>query len=204
MKKPFIIMLAFHSLPRYNLPMPHEFPTVGHGAVPFGFFNINTDLLWLQKRFFFADDFCAAVRTLAAAGESSGAALPCWRVDHPAMIGDLNGAIRGDYHKGFIGAVYARWPFPKRKADFTQDPDGYQTREEVADLIKHVGVEEKLTVRWNHKVVTLGTVAVALPDFGAMLRHLEQGPPPWREGRLPDYLAETLQTLKEQDSPLLG
>lgn len=184
--------------------MPHEFPTVGHHAVPFGFFNTKTDLLLLQKRFFFADDFCTCVSTLAAAGESSGAALPCWRVDHPAMIGDLNGAIRGDYHKGFIGAVYARWPFPKRKADFKQDPDGYQTREEVTTLIEHVGVDEKLAVRWNHKVVTLGTVALALPDFAAMLEHLQQGPPPWRDDRMPDYLSEMLAELKKLDSPLLG
>ena len=184
--------------------MPHEFPTVGHHTVPFGFFNTKTDLLLLQKRFFFADDFCAAVLALAKAGESSGSMIPCWRVDHPAMIGDLNGAIRGDYLKGFIGAVYARWPFPKTKADFKQDPDGYQTREEIAGLIEHVGEQEKLPVRWNHKVVTLGTVAVALPDFAAMLEHLQHGPPPWRDHRMPDYLAHTLGELKKLNSPLLG
>jgi len=184
--------------------MPHEFPTVGHKTIPFGFFNVKIDLLIMQKRFFFAHDLCDAILDLAAGGEGSWTTLPCWRIDHPAMIGDLNGVLRGESHKGLYGAVYARWPLPPRRSDFRQDPDAHQTRDEVADLIEHIGMEEQLVVRWTGQVVTFGTVAVALPDLHAMLRHLRDGPPPWREGRLPEYLSELLQDLEQHASPLFS
>ncbi len=45
--------------------MPLAFQSLSHGQIAFGFFNIETDMLLLDIHFFFADDFCRAVRELA-------------------------------------------------------------------------------------------------------------------------------------------
>ena len=185
--------------------MPLEFHSISHGAVPFGFFNIKTDMLLLQKRFFFAHRFCEVVKNLAAGGAGSESTLPCWRIDHSAMIGDLHGAIRGDYLKGFIGATYGRWPFPKKKADFKQDPDGHQTREEVESLIEHVSLAEEIVVRWNAQVVSLDTMSFSVEEFARLVAYVDRGGHPrWRDDRRPDYVADMTTALQQASSPLLG
>ena len=52
--------------------MPLLFKSRSHGQLPFGFFNIEIDMLLLDRSFFFAEEFCRAVVELArtvAAGE---------------------------------------------------------------------------------------------------------------------------------------
>jgi hypothetical protein len=51
--------------------LPLEFHFLSHGRIAFGFFNIDTDLLLLEKYFFFAHFFCNAVGKIAS-----------WKEDH--------------------------------------------------------------------------------------------------------------------------
>ena len=46
--------------------MPLAFESLSHGTVAFGFFNIESDMLLLDRYFFFAGDFCDCVTALAA------------------------------------------------------------------------------------------------------------------------------------------
>jgi hypothetical protein len=38
--------------------MPISFPSKSHGQIPIGFFNIETDMLLMDRYFFFSTDFC--------------------------------------------------------------------------------------------------------------------------------------------------
>jgi hypothetical protein len=38
--------------------MPISFPSKSHGRIPIGFFNIETDMLLMDRYFFFSTDFC--------------------------------------------------------------------------------------------------------------------------------------------------
>jgi hypothetical protein len=42
---------------RLGASMPLAFESLSHGAIAFGFFNIETDFLLLERYFFFADSF---------------------------------------------------------------------------------------------------------------------------------------------------
>lgn len=46
--------------------MPLAFESLSHGAIAFGFFNIESDMLLLEHYFFFATDFCEHIRAMAA------------------------------------------------------------------------------------------------------------------------------------------
>ena len=185
--------------------MPLEFSSISHGPVAFGFFNIKTDMLLLQERFFFADRFCAAVRTLAAGGSGSEAELASWRIDQPDMIGNLHGAIAGVVLSGFIGATYARWPFPKEQAGFKQDPGGQQTQDEVEALISPMAEEEQVRVHWNGQVVSLGDMSFTLPDFSQLVMYVDRGGyPKWKDDRRPGYVAEMMDQLREDGLLWLG
>jgi len=38
--------------------MPISFLSKSHGRIPIGFFNIETDMLLMDRYFFFSTDFC--------------------------------------------------------------------------------------------------------------------------------------------------
>ena len=59
--------------------MPLSFHSLSHGTVAFGFFNIESDMLLLDRYFFFATDFCAHVSDLAESG-APGAYEAVWTV----------------------------------------------------------------------------------------------------------------------------
>ena len=75
--------------------MPLAFQSLSHGEIAFGFFNIETDMILLDRYFFFAADFCAPVMALAGSGtgpiDSSLTAYIFKNTD----IGNLGGAIHG-------------------------------------------------------------------------------------------------------------
>ena len=184
--------------------MPLAFTSRSHGTVAFGFFNITTDMLLLQRWFFFADQFCAAARALAAGGEGSETQLACWRIDDPADVGDLHGAIAGQVLSGFIGATYERWPFPAMPQDFKQDPDGDQTREEARSLIQPLSREQVLAVSWTEGTVQIGDMTFDLPDFAQLVGYVDRGGyPRWRDQRRPGYVVEMMEALSALGSPLL-
>ena len=77
--------------------MPLEFHSISHGRIAFGFFNIETDLLLLEKYFFFAHGFCSMVDEIAAkqSHESNEIGLVGYFIDRHEDIGNLMGAIHG-------------------------------------------------------------------------------------------------------------
>ena len=60
--------------------------------------------------------------------------LPAWRLA-PGQMGDLYGAMAGQDYSGLIGALYQRRPFPRRRQDFAQKPQGTLGRPEVVRLL---------------------------------------------------------------------
>ena len=182
--------------------MPLAFTSRSHGTVAFGFFNIQTDMLLLQRRFFFADQFCGAARALAAGGDGSEAALEGWRIDDPAKVGDLHGAIAGQVLTGFIGATYDRWPFPALPRDFKQDPDGSSTQAETVALIGPYADQEQSSLRWAGQVISVGEFAFDLDSFAQLILYVEQGGyPRWKDERRPLYVTRMMRALRGAGAP---
>ena len=118
--------------------MPLSFRSKHHGNIAFGFFNIESDMLLLEKYFFFADRFCEWMIELSTQGNEAYTGLNCtvFHISDPHDIGDLMGAIHGMRFTGFMGPLYRRFPFPKDPLDFKQNPEGFQTRESVTSEMK--------------------------------------------------------------------
>ena len=110
--------------------MPLAFESESHGEIAFGFFNIDGDMLLLERTFFWAEEFCRAVSGLADAGTGTAleARIPAWVIDRAEDVGDLMGAIHGVRYTGYLGAVYRRWPFPHAPGAFRQRLDGAANR----------------------------------------------------------------------------
>jgi len=99
--------------------MPLSFSSISHGTVAFGFFNIHTDLLLLENRFFFATEFCAALIRMAEGESAFETAMEAYLIEDRSRVGDLMGAIQGRVFTGFIGEVYRRFPFPAPRSGIT-------------------------------------------------------------------------------------
>ena len=106
--------------------MPLAFESISHGAIAFGFFNIDSDMLLMDRYFFFSTEFCRYIEAIAECGpdESLMMSWPVYHISNPADVGDLMGAIHGVHFSGFIGEVYQKYPFPQKEADFKQKPRG--------------------------------------------------------------------------------
>jgi hypothetical protein len=172
--------------------MPLAFESRSHSTVAFGFFQIESHMLLLQDVFFFADDFCAAVESLAA---KDSAALAGWRVPDRTAVGDLHGAMAGRDLGGFIGATYQRWPFPTNPSDFRQNPDGHQTRELVTPLADRFGNPESFELRWDPgaATVSLAEYVFGAGNFRRLLDYVARGGyPRWTDDRQPDYVQRML------------
>lgn len=115
--------------------MPLSFESHSHGPVAFGFFNIESDMLLLERYFFFCEDFCEWSATLVE--QESPVFLDCevFHIKKEQDIGDLMGAIHGIRFTGFIGRVYRQFPFPEDPSRFRQNPEGAKTRETMKALI---------------------------------------------------------------------
>ncbi len=184
--------------------MPLAFQSSSHALVAFGFFHIETDLLLLERRFFFAPDFCQAWLALAAApGPEVSLKLPAWSLS-PEQVGDLHGAISGRDSHGFIGALYQRLPFPRRREEFAQKPRGALPRHEVEKLLDGSGSGRDLELQAsaNPQVVRLASYAFSGPQWRALVDYVWQGGMPgWQQGRRPEYLLHCADILKQSGSP---
>ena len=175
--------------------MPLAFHSLNRGDIAFGFFNIDTDLLLLDHYFLFADDFCSYINHLAQ-HESPGSYETLWDVyDIPSRteIGDLMGAIHGIRHTGFIGEVYRVFPFPRKQADFKQDPDGSRNRPAVKPIIEKYAGRAKIPVRADaeHGTVAIGESLFTKEVFHQIVEYVWLGGyPRWREGVRPSYVME--------------
>jgi len=192
--------------------MPLAFRSLSHGTIAFGFFNVESDMLLLQHLFFFADRFCAAVvalaeqEGLAAPGEGGrGLSLAGWRIEDPAAIGDLGGAISGTALSGLIGATYREFPFPARPEQFRQAPEGARTQGVIGRMADQFGRAEEIPLRWNRATgtVALGEFVFTEAMFGLLVGYVERGGMPrWRDETPPDYVRAMAARLAQLRSPL--
>jgi hypothetical protein len=181
--------------------MPLGFNSVSHGPIAFGFFNIQTDLLLLENRFFWAEDFCRAAVARHAAPPDRDFALEFggWIIDDFSRVGDLHGALSGTRLTGFIGDVYRKWPFPQDRAEFKQDPAGERNR----------GVVQALLARWARplnlpvtRAAGSGTVSLAGFVFERLVWEkliayvVRGGLPAWRDGVTPGYVTAMIEALQ--------
>jgi hypothetical protein len=181
--------------------MPLAFESTSHGRLAFGFFQIESDMLLLDRLFFFADSFCQAVARLAAGQEP--VALPGWRIDDPRQIGDLHAAIAGQVLSGLIGATYRRWPFPREPEAFRQNPDGHQTQAEVRDMISRFGQAQDLALRWQRPLgkIWVQEYGFSEHEFARLVTYVDRGGHPrWKDGRRPDYVEDLVAELRRLKS----
>lgn len=184
--------------------MPLSFPSLSHGSIAFGFFNIDTDLLLLEHYFFFADLFCGHISRLSGySGEKP--VEETWDVHSipdRAQIGDLMGAIHGIRYSGFIGDVYRRFPFPKTQAEFKQRPEGYRTRSVVEEIMGKYA--ERARMPFNAEpgpgTVKIGQYLFSAGAFQDLIQYVWLGGyPRWRDGVRPGYVLDMKNAVEESD-----
>ena len=173
--------------------MPLSFQSASHGSIAFGFFNIESDMLLLEHYFFFATDFCRHVVELS---RSSGETVirqkwPVRTIPERQQIGDLMGAIHDVRYTGFIGTVYRQFPFPQNPADFKQNPQGVDTRHEMAQLLEPFSKPVDLTVIADLETgeVIIGEYHFDITTFQQLIAYVGRGGyPRWKAENPPDYV----------------
>jgi hypothetical protein len=188
--------------------MPLLFRSLSHGDVAFGFYNIETDGLLLDRYFFFSTDFCQAVQTLAAASARQAAAvsLAGHEFPDPAGIGDLMGAIHGVRFTGYLGEVYRRWPFPKDPRAFRQKLNCAENRAPTLALLDELAVPVTIKVAREpgFRRVAIGPYRFSRNVFGELLRYVVRGGHPtwegYEEGRMPAAVRPLLGVLDQLQS----
>lgn len=182
--------------------MPLAFPSLNHGTIAFGFFNVDTDLLLLEHYFLFANDFCSYIATLASRSEQS-AFETSWAVhsiDRRSDIGDLMAAINGIAFSGFIGDLYRRFPFPGNPEGFKQKPEGFQNRAVVEEMLGHRAVKREIFIRCDadHETVALGEYLFSKAVFHDLIGYVWLGGyPRWRENVRPEYVLEMKKEIEK-------
>ncbi|MHC4471928.1 MAG: hypothetical protein ACYTDY_18420 [Planctomycetota bacterium] len=189
--------------------MPLSFETVNRGTIAFGFFNIETDMLLLERHFFFADMFCEQVSEVARA-DPRASFRRMWRVHTIGSaedVGDLAGAIHGIRHTGFIGETYRRYPFPARPEEFRQKPEGFQTRAVVGEMVRKYAVEEEVPFSGDSgsEEVSIGDYRFTREGFHALVLYVWRGGyPRWRDEERPPYVLDLKAAIVGRAHWLLG
>jgi len=176
--------------------MPLAFKSLSHGTVPFGFFNVESDLLLLERSFFFAADFCSLVIALADGEPEARVLKPAWFIESPADIGDLRGAIEGTRFTGLIGEVYQRFPFPQEPAGFKQKPDGWKTRPILLEILGRRAVRSDLPVAAESAegAIAIGDYRFSRTGFHDLVDYVWRGGyPRWENGVRPDDVLQMAQ-----------
>jgi len=193
-------------IPCYGTAMPLAFESTSHGTFAFGFFNIRSDMLLLDNRFFFATGFCALMTDLVGiAADAHEASMDGWIIDRPKDVGDLMGAIRGRRFTGFIGDTYRRYPFPAAPEDFRQAPEGDGTQAEFAAMIERYARRGPIPFEADSKAdrVAIGGVEFTVAVFHDLLRYVWRGGyPRWRDEVRPAYVMEMKEILERSASRL--
>ena len=173
--------------------MPLAFQSISHGTIAFGFFNIDSDMLLLDRYFFFATEFCRHLIEIAEKNPQ-GSYETSWEVyniSDPEDIGDLMGAIHGIHYTGFIGEVYRMFPFPERPEDFKQRPEGASTRDKIEEIIKKFAGSFQITfvIGQETEEVSVGPYRFTRTGFQELIKYVWQGGyPRWKDEIRPDYV----------------
>lgn len=188
--------------------MPLAFNTLNRGAIAFGFFNIDTDLLLMDRFFLFAPEFCGHIVELA--GDQGLATFEArWDVDvieDPADIGDLMGAIHNISHTGFIGEVYRLYPFPSAPEDFRQKPEGHMAREEIRKILDRYARPAALQFTAEPQQggeITIGPFRFSQAGFLELVQYVWLGGyPRWRDMKRPDYVSVMMTRVRQSSNPV--
>jgi hypothetical protein len=189
--------------------MPLAFDSLSHGTIAFGFFNIESDMVLLDRHFFFAADFCRLMEDIAGnnAVEPYQGRWSVYLIEFPENIGDLMGAINGTRFTGFIGELYRRFPFPLQPEDFKQNPEGYQTRPEVSQIIAKYArrVEISIVVTADGEEIGIGVYRFNRSQFQELIKYIWQGGyPRWKKGIRPDYVQQMALKLTQNTKPIFS
>jgi hypothetical protein len=187
--------------------VPLQFESISHGSIAFGFFNIETDLILLNHYFLFAEDFCRSVSSIAE-GQMSGIYKTSWDIylfEQMKNIGNLMGAIRGVDDRGFIGEVYRHFPFPKKRTEFKQKPDGFKKRSEIEEMIGNFAIKTSISVFIDERMeqITIGVFVFNRPVFQDLIHYVWVGGfPRWQDNLRPDYVLSMQERIKRSNKPL--
>jgi hypothetical protein len=189
--------------------MPLSFLSRSHGMVAFGFFNIETDMLLLENLFFFCDRFCRAVVSLQEQSPSSTAEawMDGYRIENPALIGSLHGAIQGVDLTGFIGEVYRQFPFPLSPQGFRQKPYGETNQAIVQAIIGKFAKNESIHLTSDQKatVTIIEEFVFGQQRFAELIAYVDQGGyPRWEHGIRPGYVVKMMEKLLLGNKPAVS
>jgi hypothetical protein len=183
--------------------MPLAFDSLSHGSIAFGFFNIDSDMLLLDRYFFFSTDFCEQISRIVESDEG-GSFKTSWQVyyiEEPEDIGDLMGAIHGIHYQGFMGELYRRFPFPERPEDFKQKPEGVKTRAIVEDMIAKYAeyIEIPFITDKEAQGVEIGAYRFSRPSFHELIKYVWRGGyPRWKDEVKPDYVLAMKREIEQK------
>ncbi len=176
--------------------------------MPFGFFNVATDMILLGDHFVFASDFCDWIAEWAGADDVVREERPFWVIEDPRKIGNLHGAMAAEDHRGLIGASYVRYPFPIAPDDFKQDPDGQSARPHLERLAReHAGSVRLVPVVLDPgaRTFAVGPYLFDAHGLSELVRYLWLGGmPQWRDERRPPYIEAMMTAVRGSRSPLFG
>lgn len=183
--------------------MPLAFESLSHGTISFGFFNIDSDMLLLDRLFFFSTEFCSRVVEMAEG--SDGIEIAGYTFDDDAAIGNLMGAIHGVEFTGFIGALYRLYPFPEKPEEFRQKPEGTKTQETVRSLIERFGRQAAIEFsadRGSGETV-IGDYRFARESFHELIGYVWRGGyPRWRDESPPEYVRAMAAAIEASEHPV--
>ena len=175
--------------------MPLAFESLSHGTIAFGFFNIDSDMLLLEKYFVFASEFCQHISEMAANCDQDqfDSSWPIYAIEDRAQIGDLMGAIHGIHYTGFIGEIYRRYPFPEKPEAFKQKPEGYRSQAFVREMISKYAALIQLPAKAHNRAleVDIGEYKFSRKTFQELVAYVWRGGYPlWQNGIRPDYVLD--------------
>jgi len=192
--------------------MPLSFESRSHGPVAFGFFNIESDMLLLDRLFFFCEDFCTWISTLAEhpamTKQASPAVLDCevLVIRNPQDIGDLMGAIHGIRFTGFIGRVYERFPFPAAPSEFRQNPAGDRTRQKMQELIAPFSAPQTIQMgAGDPDGFSFGPYQFTKAVCHELIRYVREGGyPRWKDNLPPACVTDMTHRLTRARNPFFA
>jgi hypothetical protein len=187
--------------------MPLAFESLSHGPIAFGFFNIDSDMLLLDRYFFFSTDFCKFISALVES-DDEGSFKTFWHVfyiDNTKDIGDLMGAIHGIHYQGFIGELYQQFPFPKRPEDFKQKPEGVMNRAIAEHMI--AGYAKLITIPFmvneGGEEVKIGVYRFNRISFQELITYVWRGGyPRWKDEVRPEYVLDMKRKIEQNKKRL--
>lgn len=187
--------------------MPLQFESISHGPIAFGFFNIETDLVLLNQYFLFADDFCQdIVQGAEDRREIYETTWEVYRIEE-SNIGNLMEAIYRIDHRGFIGEVYKLFPFPDKREEFKQKPDGFRNRSVIEKLIQKYAHRTNIPVVIDQKKdkVSIAEYVFGRTAFQELIKYVWAGGfPRWKDEIRPEYVMAMKRKIEQANHPLFN